>query len=170
MSPARTAVRTARPEDLQAILAIHTEQGSRPEGPASELEQTTWRQMIGTTDLSIYVAEVDGRIVGTATVMLMPNVTYACSPTLFIEAVVVRPTHRRRGIAKAMLQEILDDARAAGCNKVQLLSHKRHASDGAHHLYTTLGFEAEAAGFRLYLTPDPGHVPSDVTSEHQRSR
>ena len=87
--------------------------------------------------------------------MQMPNVTYGCAPTLFIEAVVIRPAHRRRGLATAMLQRILDDARAAGCNKVQLLSHKRHATDGAHRLYADLGFEPEAEGFRLYLGERP---------------
>ena len=38
---------------------------------------------------------------------------------------------------------MLADTAAAGCNKVQLLSHKRHAHDGAHRLYITLGFEAK---------------------------
>ncbi len=52
--------------------------------------------------------------------------------------------------------EVLTDADAGGCNKVQLLSHKRHASDGAHRLYATIGFEAEAEGFRLYLQGAPG--------------
>lgn len=49
------------------------------------------------------------------------------------------------------LERILDDARDAGCHKVQLLSHKRHATDGAHHFYRSVGFTPEAEGFRLYL-------------------
>jgi GNAT superfamily N-acetyltransferase len=114
--------------------------------------------MMTTADLSVYVAEVEDAVVGTATAMVMPNVTYRCAPTLVVEAVVVRPTHRRRGIATGMMQRILADARAAGCNKVQLLSHKRHASDGAHRLYSSLGFEPEAEGFRLYLRERPAHV------------
>lgn len=51
------------------------------------------------------------------------------------------------------MQRALNDARAASCRKVQLLSHKRHADDGAHQLYCSLGFTAEAEGFRLYLDP-----------------
>ena len=90
----------------------------------------------------------------------MPNVTSGCAPTAFIEAVVVRPSHRRRGIAKAMLQRILTDARVAGCNKVRLLSHKRHASDGAHRRYTSLGFEPEAEGLRLSPDRESG-APAD---------
>jgi GNAT superfamily N-acetyltransferase len=88
----------------------------------------------------------------------MPNVTYACAPTAFVEAVVVAPSYRRQGIATAMLRRILVDLRAVGCNKVQLLSHKRHATDSAHHLYGALGFEPEAESFRLYLQEPPPTV------------
>jgi GNAT superfamily N-acetyltransferase len=77
------------------------------------------------------------------------------APTAFIEAVVVDAAHRRQGIATKIIERILSDARVAGCNKVQLLSHKRHASDGAHRLYTSLGFHAETEGFRLYLREVP---------------
>ena len=108
-----------------------------------------------TPDVTVYVAEVDGEIVGTVTTMVMPNVTYGCAPTLFIEAVVVVPRHRRRGVATSMIQRALHDADASGCHKVQLLSHKRHAADGAHALYRRLGFEPEAEGFRLYLGTKP---------------
>ena len=58
--------------------------------------------------------------VGTATVMEMPNLTYGCAPAVFIEAVVVAYDHRRLGVATAILTLVLDDARARGCDKVQL--------------------------------------------------
>jgi GNAT superfamily N-acetyltransferase len=92
--------------------------------------------------------------------------TYDCAPTVFLEAVVVATRYRRQGIATAIVQQVLADANAAGCNKVQLLSHKRHATDGAHHLYAGLGFEAEAEGFRLYLQGAPrSHLASGGDDE-----
>ncbi len=75
-----------------------------------------------------------------------------CRPAAFVEAVVVAYAHRRQGVATLVLERLLMDARAAGCYKVQLLSHKRHANDGAHDLYAGLGFVPEAEGFRHYLT------------------
>ena len=81
--------------------------------------------------------------------MSMPNVTYSCARSSFIESVVVVPEHRRRGVARSVLQTALADAEAAGCDKIQLLSHKRHRDDGG--LYSGLGFVAEAEGFRLFL-------------------
>lgn len=51
-----------------------------------------------------------------------------------------------------MVERLLEDAKGAGCYKVQLLTHKRHADDGAHAFYRSMGFDAEAEGFRLYLS------------------
>lgn len=111
--------------------------------------------MMGQSGLTVYLAELDGRPVGTASMMSMPNLTYSCAPTAFIEGVVVLADYRRRGVATTMLNAALSDASRAGVDKVQLLAHKRHATDGAHALYAALGFEAQAEGFRLYLkTPD----------------
>jgi GNAT superfamily N-acetyltransferase len=159
MADVASTITTAASGDLDAVLHVHAEHaGERRCEPPSVRERETWARMMATPDLTVYLAEVDGHVSGTATMMVMANVTYDCDPTAFIEAVVVVPHHRRRGIATAMLQRALTDARRLGCKKVQLLSHKRHASDGAHALYVNLGFEAEAEGFRLYLE----HVPPGV--------
>jgi GNAT superfamily N-acetyltransferase len=106
---------------------------------------------MATTSVTVYVAETAGEVVGTATLAVMPHINYDCRPTAFIEAVHVAPTHRRRGVARAMLATVLDDARALRCHKVQVISHKRHRDDGGHALYRSLGFRDEAEGFRTYL-------------------
>ena len=148
-------VRPAEAGDLDGVLALHVGQDNRRPGPALEPELRTWHEMMTTPGLRVYVAEIRDQVVGTATSLLMPNITYDCAPTVFVEAVVVVAEQRRRGIATSILERILADARARGCNKVQLLSHKRHAADGAHRLYGGLGFEPEAEGFRLYLRDIP---------------
>lgn len=148
-------IRNATQGDLGALLDVYDEGRS---SEASSTEEATWQRILDTEDLHVYCAEVDGRVVGTATLLVMPNLPYHCAPTAFIEAVVVRSAYRRQGLATAMVERVLADARIEGCNKVQLLSHKRHALDGAHGLYSRLGFEAEADGFRQYLGPVPPKV------------
>ncbi|MCW2766136.1 MAG: family N-acetyltransferase [Nocardioides sp.] len=110
-----------------------------------------WARIQRTPDVTVYLAEGRGEGVGTACLSVLPNITYDCRPTAFIEAVAVKYEHRRRGVARQILARVLEDARAAGCYKVQLLTHKRHSTDGAHDLHTALGFAPEAEGFRLYL-------------------
>jgi GNAT superfamily N-acetyltransferase len=157
-------IRAAEAGDLAAVLMVH--EAHRPQrrdaGHPSNRELATWQRMMSTRDLTVYLAELEGGPVGTATLLVVPNVTYDCAPTAFIEAVVVIPERRRQGVAKAIIRQVLADAEAAGCDKVQLLSHKRHASDGAHDLYLATGFLPEAEGFRLYLRrahPVPGEEP-----------
>ena len=117
-------------------------------------QRATWDRMLATEDLTQYVAaDPGGRIVGVVTLLVMPNLGYDCRPTAFIEAMVVDEEHRRRGVGRLLVERLLADAAAAGCHKIQLLTHKRHAHDGAHDFYRALGFTAEAEGLRLYLGP-----------------
>jgi GNAT superfamily N-acetyltransferase len=102
-------IRIARSDDLEVVLALYAHEDPRREAPgsATDQEKQMWRRMMTTTDLTVYLGEADGEIVGTATALVMPNVTYACAPTVFVVAVVVSLVYRRRGIATAMLQRIL---------------------------------------------------------------
>lgn len=151
-------VRAAVPDDLRAVLEVLAENQAawparwapEPASP-SAAQAAMWHRIMGTPDVTVYVAEQAGDPVGTACLSILPNLTYDCRPTAFVEAVVVRYGHRRRGVARLMLGRVLEDARRESCFKVQLLTHKRHADDGAHDLYRALGFVAEAEGFRLYL-------------------
>ncbi|QMW68142.1 GNAT family N-acetyltransferase [Mumia sp. ZJ1417] len=152
-------IRPASESDLPAVLCILSQnEAVPPEGPLphsppepSEEQGAMWARIQRTPDVTVYLAETSSRAVGTACLGVLPNITYDCRPTAFIEAVVVAYEHRRRGVARQMLARVLEDARASGCFKVQLLTHKRHATDGAHDLYKAMGFQAEAEGFRLYL-------------------
>jgi GNAT superfamily N-acetyltransferase len=110
-----------------------------------------WDRIQKSSDVTVYLAHDGSTALGTACLSILPNITYDCRPSAFIEAVVVKYRHRRQGVATSMLEHVLRDARANGCYKVQLLTHKRHASDGAHDLYSSLGFVPEAEGFRLYF-------------------
>ena len=152
-------VRPALVDDLAATLDVlaqnQTVRPGLPEQTAvaiSERQIATWERIQQSPDVTVYLAETATDAVGTACLSVLPNITYDCRPTAFIEAVVVKYAHRRRGVARSILERLLTDARAAGCYKVQLLTHKRHATDGAHDLYSSLGFAPEAEGFRLYLT------------------
>ena len=150
-------VRHANAEDLLPLLQLlsRSDEGIRPAvDSASEREVVTWQTMLGTDNLTVYVAVIGSEIVGTSLFLTMPNLGYGCRPSGFIEAVVVGSHWRRRGVARDITQRILSDASSAGCHKIQLLTHKRHTADGAHDFYRSMGFEAEAEGFRLYLEPD----------------
>jgi GNAT superfamily N-acetyltransferase len=144
-------VRPAGPGDLPGVLRVLHRDPDLGPADASERERATWDRMLATDGLTVYLATEGHDVVGTVTLLVMPNLGYGCRPSAFVEAMVVADSHRRRGVGRALVERLLADAAAAGCHKVQLLTHKRHASDGAHDFYRALGFTAEAEGFRLYL-------------------
>lgn len=144
-------VRTATMDDALAVVRLIERDPSMAAEELTERHRATWARMMATTDLTVYLALWGDDIVGTTAALVMPHVTYGCRPTVLVESMYVRDSHRRRGVASTMLQRLLDDARGQGCHKVQLLTHKRHHNDGAHDLYRSMGFVAEAEGFRLYL-------------------
>ena len=137
-------VRTAEPGDLAGVARLHG-------GGLDQRQQAAWVDMLAAPGLTVYVAARGGEVVGTLSVQVMPNLGYEGRPSAFLEAMVVDPGWRRRGVGRRLVERALGDLRAAGCRKVQLLSHKRHADDGAHAFYRDLGFRPEADGFRLYL-------------------
>ena len=144
-------IAAAAPQDLVEVARLIERRPDLTPDELSDQQLATWARMMQTGDLTVYLAWHDAVAVGTTALLVMPHITYACRPTAFIEIMCVRDKHRRRGVARMMIEQLLDDARTIGCHKVQLLTHKRHATDGAHALYESMGFEAEAEGFRLYL-------------------
>ena len=145
-------IRVSEPQDLLAVARLIER---RPDLAADDLTETqteTWARMVRTDGLTVYLAWAAHDAVGTTALLVMPHITYSCRPTAFVESMYVREEHRRHGVARMMVERLLDDERRAGCYKVQLLTHKRHASDGAHAFYRSMGFYAEAEGFRIYLS------------------
>lgn len=144
-------VRPAAAADLLAMLRLIERSPDMQETEITPVQRATWERMQDSPDVTAYLAELDGAPVGYTAGYLVRHLTYGCRPGLLIESMYVDPAYRRRGIATRMITVLLDDARAQHVRKVQLLTHKRHADDGAHALYRTAGFVAEAEGFRLYL-------------------
>ena len=143
------SVRQAAPADLAGVVRVLAR--ATGEVAVSDAQKTMWIRMLTTDDLTVFVAERDGEVVGTTSLLVLPNLTYDCRPTAFFEPMVVAAGHRRKGVGRLLVEAVLAGARDAGCWKVQVVSHTRHADDGAYDFYRALGFEGEATGFRRYL-------------------
>ena len=103
--------------------------------------------MLGDPNRTLLVAEDRGEFaVGTADVLVVPNLTHDGAPWALVENVVVDPQWRRRGVGRALLRHAVRVADDAGCYKLQLTSSNHR--DGAHRFYERLGFTATSTGFR----------------------
>lgn len=90
--------------------------------------------------LAIFLGSVDGRIVATCYLNLVPNLTRNASPYGIIENVVTDQAVRNQGHGHAIIRHALDVAWQYGCYKVMLQTGSRRES--THNFYKSCGFSA----------------------------
>jgi len=148
-------IREARREDIETVVRLTNAGG--PEGvPRAELPEVlpksyfdAFETIRAESNHHLYVAECDGRIVGTFHLTFLTYLAAAGRQDAQIEAIHVAASHRRHGIGTRMLEWAIDQARHRGCRRVQLTTDKRRSE--AHKLYLRLGFEFTHEGAKLKL-------------------
>jgi ribosomal protein S18 acetylase RimI-like enzyme len=144
------SVRRARIEDAGALVSLFAELADGRESAEAPADPTSvLAGVLSQEGRELLVAELGDRIVGTADVLIVANLTHQAKPWAIVENVVVTESSRGQGIGQALMGRVLEIASAAGCYKVQLLSRKERAD--AHRFYEQLGFAAAAEGFRYYF-------------------
>jgi ribosomal protein S18 acetylase RimI-like enzyme len=98
---------------------------------------------------TLFVAELDGRVVGTLQVTLIPGLINRGRKRAKLESVHVDPALRGRRIGEAMVAHAVDFARRSGAGLVELTSDK--AREAAHRFYRRIGFSQSHEGFKLVL-------------------
>ncbi|MGH1368739.1 MAG: GNAT family N-acetyltransferase [Maritimibacter sp.] len=131
--------------DLHVLLSVLSRGDAIPEGAAGEAILYEILAMPGT---SLIGAECEGRIVATAMLSILPNLTFGGRPLARIENVVTHPDYRGRGFARAVMDAAVEKARAKNCADVSLLSPR---GGHAQAFYRKLGFADDMAGLHLRL-------------------
>jgi GNAT superfamily N-acetyltransferase len=145
---AQVVVRPARPEDLDALADLLTQlHPAYP--PDSGASRRVLAQIFEDPNRTLLVAESRGRVVGTADLLVVANLTHGGSPWVIVENVVVDEGARGRGVGHELMADVLRRARAVGAYMVQLLSLDHRTA--AHRFYADLGFAPVARGLRYYL-------------------
>ena len=92
-------------------------------------------EVVGSPATTLFVARLDGRIVGSLTLVAFRIPT---GMRAIIEDVVTDGTVRGRGVGTALTQAALRRAEELGCRSVDLTS--RPSREAANRLYQSLGF------------------------------
>ena len=146
------SVRAANIDDLGALLELYRElAGDREQarGADAAISAPVLEQILAQHGRHLLVARAHGRPLGTADLSIVSNLTHHAHPWAIVENVVVAEAARRRGVGRALLQRVIELARAEGCYKLQLLSRKQRSD--AHAFYASFGLEPVAEGLRLYF-------------------
>lgn len=142
-------IRRASQGDLDALLRLYVQLNAGNAGTDASKAAAALEQLAQTPGVTLLVAESDGAVVGTVTLVVVPNLTHNAEPWAQIENMVVDESERSTGVGRQLMEACLALAQAAGCYKVQLQSAEQRT--GAHRFYARLGFEDTSAGFRKYL-------------------
>jgi ribosomal protein S18 acetylase RimI-like enzyme len=141
-------VRPAEPRDADAVLAL-MEGLTRPavaEDPAPQ--RGVFLAHLEHDDAELFVAELDGEVAGAVSLWIQPRLNWT-TPQAWIPDLYVDPAFRRRGIARALLDASVDEARRRGCHRLVLESGHHRAE--AHQLYESYGFAHYARAYALEL-------------------
>lgn len=144
-------IRFADREDIQQLLKLY-----RHLDP--EDKETTVTDALKNLDLlkrypgsHILIGCLDGNIVTTCTLVVIPNLTRGGAPYALIENVVTNSAHRNKGYGKAVLKDATQTAWHAGCYKVMLLTGSKHPA--ILKFYQDAGFEQDKTGFQIRKLP-----------------
>jgi GNAT superfamily N-acetyltransferase len=136
-----TEVRHPAVADAPALAPLLTELGypSRPEAVAQRLQVLLADEWSG-----VWVAEVDGTIAGVVSAHASPLLsrdTRICR----ITAMIVTETAQGRGVGRALVGRVEDEARRWNCDRVEVTSSDHRG--GAHAFYARMGYEIKPHRF-----------------------
>lgn len=132
--------REARPDDLPDLLRLYGQ--LHPADAVPDHAAPVFQQILASPGLHLFVLEVDGAVVATTYLNVIPNLTRGASPYAVVENVVVDERVRGRGLGKQVMAGTLAAAWSVGCYKAMLLTGSR--SPATHAFYLSCGLAGDA--------------------------
>ncbi len=147
--------RELEPSDYDDAFALYRELvGDIPlaEGPAG---RERFREIVEHPGTTIWGAELGGKVVSMATLHVLPNLTFGGRPYCLIENVVTLRSHQGQGLARGVMNAVVEAAWRAGAYKIMLLTGKAFGTKG---FYEKLGFSDDQK-FGMMLRRAPPRQP-----------
>ncbi|MFI5844924.1 GNAT family N-acetyltransferase [Catenuloplanes sp. NPDC051500] len=148
----RMQMRRAVAADLPAIVELLADDGLG-RGRESVADLTPYRRAFEVLDRDpaqlLAVAEVDGVIVGTVQLTVIPGLSQRGRTRGLVEAVRIASGRRGQGLGEELMRWVIGEAKEQGCDLVQLTSNAVRRD--AHRFYERLGFAPSHVGFKLEI-------------------
>jgi len=135
--------------DLPTLIRLYAEMDGEPPIPIEKAEKI-WAEMANVPDYHVYLASLDGEVVGTFSLLFLPTMMHpGFHKDAILDAVTISPSYRSQGIGKSMMKIAIKLSAAAGCYKMYFSSNLNR--DRAHAFYESLGFKQHGWSFSLEL-------------------
>ena len=113
-------VREVRREDLDCLLELYLHLHEKTIPDHDEHLEKTWNEILNDKKYHIIVNEVDGKLVSSCTMIIVPNLTRTVRPYALIENVVTHSDYRKKGYAGECLDFAKQLADKENCYKLML--------------------------------------------------
>ena len=140
-------IRGARRTDAPALVPLYADWDHPASVVVIEAVLDAWA---GHDDRVILVADSGAGPAGMAAVVAVPHLSRPGSAGRLVGLVVGR-SHRRRGVASALLAAAEQRALGWGCDQLELTSGR--VRDAAHRFYPARGYEETSGHHARYLKP-----------------
>jgi ribosomal protein S18 acetylase RimI-like enzyme len=154
MTPQGILFRAATRADLPAIVRMLADdelgsQRERVQNPLPASNYSAIEQIERDPNHELIVAELNGEVIGTLHLMLLPSVSFQGGLRAQVESVRVDKQFQSQGIGSQMMRWVMERARQRGAHVVQLTTHKSRVD--AHRFYKRLGFKGSHLGMKRGL-------------------
>jgi GNAT superfamily N-acetyltransferase len=140
-------IRTASRADLPQLLALYPHLNPADPIPPLDLAEHRFEALQNYHGSAVFIGIVEGTLVTSCTLIVIPNLTRGGQSYGLIENVVTHADFRGRGFGKRILQAAVAAAWQADCYKVMLLTGSKQPSTLA--FYGAAGFEQNKTGFQI---------------------
>jgi len=136
-------LRELYPEELDQLIALyrHLHEEDDPLPPRN-IVHDVWREIQEDRNHKYFGLFIEGAMISSCVLNIIPNMTRGCRPYGVIENVVTHADYRRKGYGKTLLVHTLDHAWQNGCYKVMLLTGRKN--EGTYAFYESAGFDRHA--------------------------
>jgi GNAT superfamily N-acetyltransferase len=132
-------IRVIERRELPALLDLyrHLREADAPL-PAEDALWQVWDDILQDPRMQVLVVDLNGSLVASCTLAIIPNLTRGARPYGLVENVVTHLAHRRKGIGTRLLRHALQIAWERNCYKVMLLTGSK--TEGTLRFYEQAGF------------------------------
>jgi len=122
------AIREAQKADLEPLIELYMQLHGNRVPEFDERLELLWSGIIADRNHHIIVGTVDGRLVSSCALVVIPNLTHGQRPYALIENVITHADYRKRGFATRLLRYARDLAELENCYKIMLMTSSKDES------------------------------------------
>lgn len=142
-------IREITADDYDGLMSLYLHL-HETEIPPFDTAKNVWKKILADENYHIIVAEEDGKIVSSCTVVIVPNLTRGPRPYARVENVVTHANYRGRGLATACLNKAKEIAVSANCYNIALLTGSKN--EKTLKFYESAGYNrTDKTGYIMWL-------------------